>query len=52
MTTWHENDSLIDFMRFAKHCAGHSSVELQRTLILDIGQRTRETGLLAMYGEA
>lgn len=52
MTTWHEGESLSEFMWFAKHCAMHSSIELERTLLLHIGHVARKTELLAAYAEA
>ncbi len=52
MTTWHENDSLEECMWFAKYCAMHSVVELERTMILHIGPAPRERELLQAYANA
>lgn len=52
MTTWHANEPLDECMWFAKNCAMHSLVELERTVILHIGPAAREADLLAAYAEA
>jgi hypothetical protein len=49
MTTWHENDSMQEYLCFAKHCAIHPAVELTRTLIVHVATAARETELLAAY---
>ena len=52
MTTWHDNDTLEEYMWFAKNCAMHSLIELERTLILHIGSSSRESEILEAYAEA
>jgi hypothetical protein len=52
LTTWHADDSMQDYLWFAKHSAVHHAVELTRTLILHIGPTPRERELLAAYAEA
>ena len=52
MTTWHENESLKEFMWFAKNCGHHPDVELTRTLLIHIGSVPRPTELAAAYAEA
>ena len=52
MTTWHEGDSLGEFLEFAKHSAAHPVVPLERTLILHIGSAACESQLVAAYAEA
>lgn len=52
LTTWHDNESLAECMCFAKNCATHLSVEIERTVIVHIGAQAREAELLAAYAEA
>lgn len=49
MTTWHVDGPLTDVFRFCRHAAYHPSVNLQRTLILHISNRSREVDLLREF---
>ncbi|MEO8673039.1 MAG: hypothetical protein ABI411_17105 [Tahibacter sp.] len=49
MTTWHENDPLEDVFHFAKSCASHPTVPLDRTVLLHISTTPREHEMLARY---
>jgi hypothetical protein len=52
MTTWHEDESLQECMWFAKTCAFHPEVDLERTILLHIGRQPRETELVAGFARA
>ncbi|WP_455430931.1 DUF7684 family protein [Solilutibacter oculi] len=52
MTTWHADEPLSECMWFAKNCATHSLVDLERTIILHIGPAPRERELVQAYAEA
>ncbi|XQA69855.1 DUF7684 family protein [Xanthomonas sacchari] len=52
MTTWHADESLMECMWFAKNCAMHAVVELERTVLLHVGPAAREQDLLDAYAEA
>jgi hypothetical protein len=52
MTTWHDNEPLEECMWFAKNCAFHPDVSLDRTVILHIGPAPREHELLQAYADA
>lgn len=52
MTTWHADEPLAECMWFAKNCAMHPLVEIERTIIVHIGTQAREKELLAAYAEA
>jgi len=49
ITTWHERESLVEVFCFARTIAKHRSVELHRTIILDISAVTRMDELLGLY---
>ena len=49
MTTWHKNETLEDVFWFAKFAANHPTVELNNTLLLDIGCSHRETEIKKLY---
>jgi hypothetical protein len=52
MTTWHDAEPLSETFWFAGHAAHHPTVDLNRTLIIDISPDAREAGMLAAYAEA
>ncbi|KAB8195626.1 hypothetical protein FKV24_004980 [Lysobacter maris] len=52
MTSWHEHESLSDVFSFSKRHAFHSEVELQRTLLVHIADRSQEPYMLRTYAEA
>ena len=52
MTTWHENEPLEECLWFAKNCAMHPTVPLERTVILHVGPTPREPELLRAFAEA
>ena len=49
MTTWHDDESLIDVFEFSKTVAEHSCVDIVRTVILDISTRSRKEELVNLY---
>lgn len=51
-TTCHENEPLSDALWFCRECAFHSTVDLERTLIVHIAMEAREALLLNTYREA
>jgi hypothetical protein len=52
MTTWHEDESLEEVFRFAKHNAAHPSVEITNTLLVHVSKSSKEDGLLDQYNRA
>lgn len=52
ITTWHSDEPLHESMWFAKNCAMHSIVPLDRTILVHIGPVSRELELLNAYAEA
>ncbi len=52
MTTWHENEPLGEAFWYAEHCAFHPTVELSRTLIIDVSSNAREDEILKAYQQA
>lgn len=52
MTTWHADEALSQVFWFSKNCAFHPAVELERTVILHISDRERESEFVASYRDA
>ena len=52
LTTWHADEPLAECLWFVKNSAVHPTVELERTVIVHIGQVARQGTLLAAYAEA
>lgn len=52
MTTWHEDESLLETMRFAKFLARHPDVQLEHTVILHISDQDKERTLLEVWRNA
>lgn len=52
MTTWHDDESLEDVLRFAKTVARHPAVELHNTLFLHVGADDREDEIIALFAAA
>ena len=51
MTTWHENEKLQEVFWFAKNVAQHPFVELNRAVLIHIGEKSRQTELIRMWNE-
>lgn len=49
MTTWHDNESLAETMRFAKTCAVHPAWKFDMTIILHVGRQSAEQKLVEQY---
>ncbi len=49
MTTWHENEMLVETFWFAHHFAEHPSVSLTNLVIIDIFPEDRENEILTAY---
>lgn len=49
MTTWHDDEPLIETFRFAVHDARHPSVGLDRYLLIDLNPDDRANEILAMF---
>lgn len=49
MTTWHDKESLTEAFWFAKYCAFHPTIELARTLIVDVAPKPRQFELMEAY---
>ena len=52
MTTWHTDEPLREVFWFAKNNAFHTTVQLERTILLHIAAEDRGQELLASYAEA
>ena len=52
MTTWHDDESLAEAFCFAKNGAFHPTIELVRTLIVDIAPNPRPSEMMAAYTAA
>jgi hypothetical protein len=52
LTTWHAGEPLEEVFWFSKNCATHPTVDLDRTLILDISTGSRSKQLLQAYAVA
>ena len=52
MTTWHENEELSETFWFAKACATHPEVPLERTVIVHISGQDRRRELLEEWRNA
>ena len=52
MTTWHDRETLQETFLFAKSWALHSTIELERTLLLHISMQNRERELLDTFAGA
>ena len=49
MTTWFDDEGLIEAFWFAATCAEHDKYELSRTVLVHIAERERQQKLLATY---
>ncbi|MEM7054550.1 MAG: hypothetical protein AAF446_08375 [Pseudomonadota bacterium] len=49
MTTWHDNESLLEVFWFAKFCARHPEVDLKDTLLLHISENNSDKEILSSY---
>lgn len=52
VTTWHSDEPLEAVIRFAKFSAHHPTVDLEKLVVLDIGQSGREEMLLKLFDNA
>ena len=52
VTTSHEDEDLEDLFWFARHCAAHPALTLNRTLIVHVGGRARREELEAAWTAA
>ena len=52
VTTWHDEDTLAEFLAHCKHHSDHPDLDLRRTLLLHIGAEPRELALLRSYEQA
>ena len=52
MTTWHENETLEETIKFAKTCTDYSDVKLDEILVLDFGTQERERLIEELYHNA
>jgi hypothetical protein len=52
MTTWHDHESLESVFWFAGASAYHPHVELNETILLDVGQQNREAEFLELFKSA
>ena len=51
-TTWHEDEPLKEVFWFSKTCAKHRSIDMVRTIVLDISAASRKVELLSLYEAA
>lgn len=47
MTTWHESESLEEVLSFCVNLAHHPTVQLENTLVLQLGGSNRENEILS-----
>ena len=52
MTTWHDNEPLVEAFWFCKHNATHSSADIRHTVLLHVSHKAREQQVLAQYAGA
>jgi len=52
MTSWHDDEPLVEVFWFSDHCAWHATVDLVDTWIIDIHADNREALMLADYAAA
>lgn len=52
MTTWHDDEPLVETFQFCKQCALHPSVDLTDTLLLHVSRESRELELIQAYALA
>ena len=52
LTTWHENDPLMEVFWYAKNTAVHPTVDLPNLLILHISNKNMEKELASEYASA
>lgn len=52
MTTWHENEPLSETFWFAGNCASHPDIDLQETLLVQVGPSNERTNVLAAYADS
>lgn len=52
MTTWHENESLVEVFEFCKKFAIHEVVNLENTLLLHISNENKCEALTSEYESA
>jgi hypothetical protein len=51
-TTWHDDEPLAEVFWYAKNCALHSVINLERTIILHISKQERSDEFLLAYAAA
>ncbi len=49
MTTWHDDDPLEEVFWYSENCAYHPTIDLARTIIIDIASSDRSAELLQAY---
>jgi hypothetical protein len=52
VTTWHDDEPLVEVFWFAKSVAQHACIDLVDTIILDISTASRKDELLRLYEAA
>lgn len=52
MTTWHDDEPLVETFWFAGFTAHHPTVSLEEVIIIDIGPTSRETEMREAYAAA
>ena len=49
MTTWHDDETLEETVKFAKNCTNYSGVKLDDILVLDIAKHERRDVVEKLY---
>jgi hypothetical protein len=49
MTTWHDDEPLEEVFWYSENCAYHPTIDLTRTIIIDIASSDRSNELLRAY---
>ena len=52
MTTWHNNQSLIELFYFSKNLAKHPCIELKNTIIIHVSEEDKFRELMKKYEKA
>lgn len=52
MTTWHDDEPLVETLWYAGFTAHHPTVSLEQVVVIDIGPMNREAEMLEAYAAA
>ena len=52
MTTWHDDEPLAETFWFSEHAAHHPTIELARTLVIEVSPTAHRDEMLTAYAQA